>query len=109
MGFAASSARLYMLLARKIDLEFQMQQINQARLRLQNVMDKVYATSVNNEPDNPAVVMQEELQRRIQSQEKRLELIMERIRIQYQAITTEIEGLKKLISSNVKASFSLLG
>ena len=65
MGFAASSARLYMLLARKMDLEFQLQQINQARLRLTNVLDKLYASAQSLEPENPAVVLQEQFMERV--------------------------------------------
>jgi hypothetical protein len=107
MGFAASSARLYMLLARKMDLEFQLQQINQARLRLTNVLDKLYAGAQSLEPENPAVVLQEQFMERIQNQDKRLELISNRIQLQHQAITTEVEGLRKIISKSIESTFKL--
>ena len=107
MGFAASSARLYMLLARKMDLEFQLQQINQARLRLTNVLDKLYVNAQSLEPENPAVQLQEQFMERIQNQDKRLELIANRIQLQHQAITTEVEGLRKIISKSIESTFKL--
>jgi hypothetical protein len=107
MGFAASSARLYMLLARKMDLEFQLQQINQARLRLTNVLDKLYANAQSLEPDNPAVILQEQFMERVQNQDKRLELIQNRIQLQHEAIDQEIQGLRKIISNSIKSTFSL--
>jgi hypothetical protein len=107
MGFAASSARLYMLLARKMDLEFQLQQINQARLRLTNVLDKLYASAQSLEPENSAVILQEQFMERVQNQDKRLELIANRIQLQHQAINTEVDGLRKIISKSIESTFKL--
>jgi hypothetical protein len=107
MGFAASSARLYMLLARKMDLEFQLQQINQARLRLTNVLDKLYAGAQSLEPEHSAVILQEQFMERVQNQDKRLELIANRIQLQHQAINTEVDGLRKIISKSIDSTFKL--
>jgi hypothetical protein len=109
MGFAASSARLYMLVARKSDLEFQLQMINQARLRLTNQLDKMYLSAASLDPDNPFVRQQEPLLQRIQAQDKRLELIGQRITMQHQAIETEIGAVNKVISQNIQSSFKLMG
>jgi len=109
MGFAASSARLYMLTARKSDLEFQLQMINQARLRLTNVLDKIYLASASLDPENPAVRKQELLLQRIQAQDKRLEIIANRVTLQHQAIETEIGAVNKVIQQNIQSSFKLMG
>lgn len=109
MGFAASSARLYMLIARKSDLEFQLQMINQARLRLTNVLDKIYASAANLDPENPWMQKQDILLERIQQQDKRLELMANRINLQHQAIETEIGAVNKVISQNISSSFKLMG
>ena len=109
MGFAASSARLYMLVARKSDLEFQLQMINQARLRLANVLDKLYLSFSNLDPENPVMQKQEALLARIQNQDKRLEVYAERIDKQHTAIKTEINSVRKVITENIQSSFKLMG
>jgi hypothetical protein len=96
-----------MLLARKMDLEFQLQQINQARLRLTNVLDKLYAGAQSLEPEHSAVILQEQFMERVQNQDKRLELIANRIQLQHQAINTEVDGLRKIISKSIDSTFKL--
>lgn len=108
MGFAASSARLYMLIARKSDLEFQLQMINQARMRLSNTIDKLFMTG-DWDPNNPVVKKFEALQASIQQQDKRLEIMANRINTQHEAVQTEIESVRKVISGNIQSSFKLMG
>lgn len=110
MGFAASSARLYMLVARKSDLEFQMQMLSQSRMRLANVMDKLYMRnmrSVNLDPENPEVRAIETELAMIQQRDKYLEILMNRIQSQHQAVETELESVRKVISKNIQSSFGL--
>ena len=109
MGFAASSARLYMLVARKSDLEFQLQMINQARLRLTNVLDKLYLSFGDLDPENPRIQKADALLARVQQQEKRLEVYAQRIEQQHKAAETEINAVKKVISQNIQSSFKLMG
>jgi hypothetical protein len=109
MGFAASSARLYMLIARRSDLEFQLQQINQARLRLSNVLDRLILSYQDLEPENPAVQRKEQIEKLVQGMEKRMEIFANRITLQRDAINTEIDAVKKVISTNIQSSFKLMG
>ena len=112
MGFAASSARLLMLVARKSDLEFQLQMINQQRLLLTNSMDKIYASQLRRggvEPDDDFIKEQQVLLKRLQEQDKALELSAQRINYQHEAIQTEIQAVNKVLTNNIQTSFKLMG
>ena len=109
MGLAATSARKYMLMARKINIQFQLQQIAQSRMRLLNVLDRVYAAAQTLEPDNPAVILQEQFMSRLQNQDKRITLLQERLKQQMQAIDAEMQALEKILSEDIKKTFGYLG
>jgi leucyl-tRNA synthetase len=109
MGFAASSARLYMLIARRSDLEFQLQQIQQARLRLANVQDRVALSFTNMEPESQQQQQFEVMQASLQRMEKRLEIFAQRVTNQRDAINQEIDAVKKVIDNNIQSSFKLMG
>jgi leucyl-tRNA synthetase len=109
MGFAASSARLYMLIARRSDLEFQLQQIQQARLRLANVQDRVALSFTNMNPESQQQQQFEIMQASLQRMEKRLEIFAQRVTTQRDAINQEIDAVKKVIDNNIQSSFKLMG
>ncbi|WP_373531787.1 hypothetical protein [Vampirovibrio sp.] len=105
MGFAASQARFMMLTARRSDLELQGQFINQARLQLANVSGALFTISSNLEPES---VEAQQLQARtaaIQSIDKSLELQLRRVDTQRDAVQTEIEAVRKVISKNIESTF----
>ena len=108
MGFAASSARLYMLVARKSDLEFQLQTINQSRMRMAQIQSRFYMMTLNLDPDNPIIERQQQMLALVQQQEKRLEVLANQIEKQHEAINTEIQSVRKVISNNIKGSFGLM-
>lgn len=109
MGFAASTARLLMLTARKSDLELELQFINQSRMQLANMSANLYNSNANLEPDNPMV---QQIQARISAIaqiDKILEMNAQRITKQHEAVQTEIEAVSKVISKNIQSSFGLMG
>lgn len=105
MGFAASQARLMMLTARKSDLELQVQFINQARLQLANVVGSLFQLTSNLEPESPTVQAMQAQISAIQQLDKGLELQVKRIDTQREAITTELEAVRKVITVNIQSSF----
>lgn len=109
MGLAASQARLLMLTARKSDLEFRLQQINQSRMRLANSMMTLFPVLTGSEPDSPQVVRAQEMSKLVQQQDKLLELHANQISTQHQAVSTELDAVQKIISKNIQSSFGLLG
>lgn len=105
MGFAASQARYMMLTARKSDLELQGQMINQARMQLANITGALFTISSNLEPDSPE---SQQLQARIaaiQAVDKSLELQLRRVDTQHEAVQTEIESVRKVITKNIESTF----
>lgn len=105
MGFAASQARLMMLTARKSDLELQGQFINQARLQLANVVGALFQLTANLEPETSTVDALNAQISAIQALDKGLELQLNRIDKQREAISTELEAVRKVITANIQMSF----
>lgn len=105
MGFAASQARLLMLTARKSDLEIQLQFINQARLQLANVSGALFNMTTNLEPESPQAQAIQARIASIQTLDKALELQNKRIDAQWQAISTEMESVQRVIKKNIEMSF----
>lgn len=109
MGLAASQARLLSLVARKSDLEYQLQQINQARLILANIVTRLsqqLADVANGGKSNTGVEWQ---LYSIQQRDKGLELQAQRINTQHQAVETEVGAVQKVIQKNIQMSFKLMG
>lgn len=109
MGLAASQARFLLLTARKQDLELAGQQINQSRLQLANITNRLFTLAVNLEPDsNSAVQIQLRIQA-LQSLDKALELQLRRVDTQQEAVQTEIDAVTKVINKNIAFSFKTFG
>lgn len=109
MGFAASQARLMMLTARKSDLELQGQFVNQARLFIANTVGNLFNVAANLDPESAQT---QQLQARIaaiQAVDKSLELQLTRIDSQHEALSTEIEAVRKVINKNIASSFKTFG
>lgn len=105
MGMAASQARYLLLTARKNDLEFTGQQINQSRTQLANITNQLFNNATTLDPDSDEAI---ELQLRInsiQSLDQALELQLRRVDTQQKAVQTEIEAVQKVIDKNITQVF----
>ena len=107
MGLGASQGRLMMLTARKSDLELQLQFINQARMQIANVMIALFPPNADTDPGR--VQAQQSVMASVQAQDKMLEMHANRINTQHEAVQTEIEAVRKVISKNIESSFKLMG
>ncbi|MCX5920467.1 MAG: hypothetical protein NTW61_03960 [Candidatus Melainabacteria bacterium] len=108
MGLAASQARLLMIQARKNDIEFQTQVINQARMQLANTVGMLFNLTADLSPESPTSQALQARVAAIQQIDKALELQSTRLTTQYKAIEAEYESLKKIIEKNISATFKLL-
>ena len=105
MGMAASQARYLLLTARKNDLEFAGQQINQSRMQLANVTNELFNTATTLDPDsNEAIQIQLRINS-IQSLDQALELQLRRVDTQQKSVQTEIEAVQKVIDKNITLTF----
>jgi hypothetical protein len=109
MGLAATSARKYMLMAYKMNLQFDLQQIAQARLRLMSIIDKVYAASSSMDPSSPVAQQHDQFVARLQTQDKRIALMQEKMKQQASAIDQEMQSLDKIIEGGIKQNFNYIG
>ena len=111
MGLGASQARLLMLVARKSDLEYQLQTINQQRTQIANMIGGLSMTAAAS-ADNPNSPQAKGAQMRIlgiQQIDKVLEMQAQRINTQHEAVQTEIGAVQKVIQKNIQMSFKLMG
>ncbi len=105
MGLAASQSRLLSLIARKTDLEYTGQQINQARLQLANLTNDLFNTATTLDPDSDDAVKLQLRINSIQSLDQSLELQLRRVDTQQSAVSTEIESVRKIIDKNIDLTF----
>lgn len=94
-----------MLTARKADLELTGQFINQARLQLANIMGALFQITANLSPESPEVKQIQAKISSIQAFDKALELQLNRVDTQREAIQTEMEAVRKVIAKNISQSF----
>lgn len=105
MGMAASQARYLALTARKSDLEFTGQQINQSRLQLANITNQLFNVATNLDPDSPQAIQLQLRINALQSLDQALELQLRRVDTQQKAVQTEVEAVQKVIDKNVSMTF----
>lgn len=112
MGLAASQARLMMLVARKSDLEYQLQAINNQRMHLANLVGNLSMQMANNFDTGSTSAQNQANQAKllgIQQIDKVFEMQAQRINTQHEAVQTEIAAVQKVIQRNIQMSFKLMG
>ncbi|MBK8189559.1 MAG: hypothetical protein IPK79_03830 [Vampirovibrionales bacterium] len=97
------------LIARKSDLELETQFISQHRLYLANQVSGLFSQQAQLDPDSKASKVLEARIKQLQVADKMLEMHLNRVTTQHQAIGQEIESVRKVISENIKGSFGLMG
>lgn len=133
MGLAASQARFLSLTARKSDLEFNAQQVNQERMRLSNDTQTLFEQYFSLKVPTPYVISatypdadgngladQYELDQQIyenetaqinaqtelyHSQDRVLEMNLKNLETQQKEVQTEIDSVKKVIDKNIEMTF----
>ncbi len=105
MGLAASQARYLLLTARKSDLEFTGQQINQSRTQLANITNQLFNVATGLDPESDEAIQIQLRINSIQSLDQALELQLRRVDTQQKAVQTEIEAVQKVIDKNITQVF----
>jgi len=113
MGLAASQARFLQLTARKSDLEFKGQQVNQERTinahNMEQLIEQMQAAAqVNGDGDlvNPSLyyTIQAELETK-HSIDQQLELELKNVDTQHQEVQTEVDAVGKVIDKNIDMTY----
>lgn len=97
------------LIARKSDLELESQFLSQRRLYLGNMVSSFFNLQASLEPDSDGAKVLEARIKQLQQADKLLELHLNRITTQHEAVGKELESVRKLISNNIQGSFGLMG
>jgi hypothetical protein len=105
MGMAASQARYLLLTARKSDLEFTGQQINESRMQLANVVGELFTVTSNLDPNSTTAIQMQLRINALQTVDQSLELQLRRVDTQQKACQTEIEAVQKVIDKNITMTF----
>ena len=105
MGLAASQARYNLLTSRKTDLELTGQQLNQSRMQLANTTNELFTLASNLDPDSTESIQLQLRINAIQTLDKALELQLRRVDTQQEAVSTEIDSVKKVIDKSIELVF----
>ena len=108
MGFSANQARLMALISRRSDLELEAQFISQQRLYLGNMVSGYFNLHARLDPGSKAARTLDAKIKQLQQADKLLEMHLNRINSQREAINKEQDSVQKLISDNIQRSFGLL-
>ena len=109
MGLVASQARLELLTARKSDIEFAVQRINQERMRRAfecGVMAFGWTNMIDiNNLNDDGYNYNEGALAAYQQADKIYEMQLKNLDTQHSAIEAELEAVKKVIDKNIEKSF----
>jgi hypothetical protein len=105
MSFAASQARLFLLISMHYDLELQQQFILQHKLYLSKASGSLMNMKVEYEPGSKYDKLLEARIHQLNEAEKVLEVRMNNIKQRAQAVSTEREQLVQQISQNTQRTF----
>lgn len=109
MGFAANQARLLSLISRRSDLELEAQFISQHRMYLANMTSGFFNMQTKLEPDSQAAKILEARIKQLQQADKILEMHLNRINSQRDAVMKEIDSTQNVVKKNIDSSFGILG
>lgn len=106
MGLINSQIRVAMLASQKMDIEFKILTITQARASLSQSMSDIMQTGSDyTDPNSPVVKMLNQRQARLQQLEKRLNAQMDYYQTKLKMIDTELESAKGMREKAISAAF----
>ena len=105
MGMATSQLRLMYLNAYRLDLEYKMQLIAEAKMNLSKTCTDLINVGTDLSSDDPVVKMLEARKERLNQMEKKLDMQMQQYQQKYQMINQEYSSCEKMLSENIQRSF----
>ena len=105
MGMATSQLRLMYLNAYRLDLEYKMQLITEAKMNLSKTCTDLINVGTDLSSDDPVVKMLEARKERLNQMEKKLDIQMQQYQQKLQMINQEYGSCEKMLSDNIQRSF----
>ncbi len=105
MGFAVATIRLMQINAERLDLEYKVQLIADAKMNLSRTITDLVNVGTDLEPDSPVVKKLEQRKERLYLLEKKLDMQMEQYKTRLKALNAEYDSCQKMIDENIGRSF----
>ncbi len=105
MGYAVATIRLMQLNAERLDLEYKVQLIADAKMNLGRTITDLVNVGTDLEPDSPVVKKLEQRKERLYLLEKKLDMQMEQYKTRLKAIETEYQSCEQMIDKNIQRTF----
>jgi len=105
MGLAAATIRLMQLNMERLDLEYKVQLISDAKMNLARTITDLVNVGTDLEPDSPVVKKLEQRKERLYLLEKKLDMQMSQYNIRLKMIEQETQSCQQMIDKNIQRSF----
>ena len=106
MGLITSTIRMMYLTSYKLDLEFKIQLITQAKMGLSDSVDDLLNVGADMDPESPTVKQLEQRREKLHLLEKKLDMQMQRYQTKLSMVEAELNSCKQLVNQSAQSSFS---
>lgn len=105
MGMATSQLRLMYLSAYRLDLEYKIQLITEAKMNLSKTCTDLLNVGTDLDSDDPMVKMLEARKERLNQMEKKLDMQLQQYQNKLKMIETEYGSCESMLQKNIERSF----
>ena len=106
MGYAVAAMEAMSLNAERLDLEYKVQLIADAKMNLGKTISDLLQVGTDLEPDSPVVKKLEQRKERLHMLEKKLDMQMEQYKQRLRAIDIAYQSCEQMMQKNLQKSFS---
>lgn len=105
MGYTIAAMEAMSLNAERLDLEYKVQLISDAKMNLGKTISDLLQVGTDLEPDSPVVKKLEQRKERLHLLEKKLDLQMEQYKQRLRAIDVAYQSCEQMMQKNVQKAF----
>ena len=105
MGLITASVRKMYLNSERLDLEYKIQLITQAKMGLSESVNDLLNVGTDTDPDSPVVKQLEQRKEKLYLLEKKLDMQMQKYQEKLNMIEAEMQSCEKMFEKNVQSSF----
>ena len=105
MGMATSQLRLMYFNAYRLDLEYKIQLITEAKMNLSKTCTDLLNVGTDLDADDPMVKKLEARKERLNVMEKKLDMQMQQYQNKLKMIDTEYSSCENMLQKNIERSF----
>lgn len=106
MGLLVSQIRVMYLQKARLDLEYKIQLITQAKMGLSHSVDDLMQVGNDYDPESPTTKMLQQRQAKLKVLEDKLDAQLAAYNTRLKMIETEFESAKAMRDKNIESSFS---